>query len=163
MSEMVAGAAGLRISDILTPELVVANMAARDKKAALQELCEPLTKANPELDRESMVRILLDRERLGSTGVGEGVAIPHGKLSGIKSLLAVFGRSLDGVDFASLDDKPAHLFFVLFAPEDAAAMHLKALARISRLLKNAAFRKRLMEADGAAGILEAIAEEESRF
>lgn len=163
MSEMVAAAGGLRISDLLNPELVVAQMTARDKKAALTELCEPLAKAHPELDREDMVRILLDRERLGSTGVGDGVAIPHGKLHGITSLLAVFGRSTDGVDFASLDDRPAHLFFVLFAPEDAAAMHLKALARISRLLKNASFRTRLLEADGAEGVLAAIAEEESRF
>ena len=82
---------------------------------------------------------------------------------GIKGLVASFGRSKQGIDFAALDDKPAHLFFVLFAPANAAAMHLKALARISRLLKNAAFREKLLEAEGAPGILEAIAAEESRF
>ena len=153
----------MRIIDLLDTDLVLPEMQATEKTEALAELCEPLAAQHPSLDKEAMVRVLLDRERLGSTGIGEGVAIPHGKLPGATGLLAAFGRSRAGVDFAALDDRPAHLFFVLFAPEDAAALHLKALARISRLLKSPGFRQRLMDAADAEEILRAIAEEESKI
>ncbi len=153
----------MRIIDLLDADLVVPDMQATEKKAALAELCEPLAAKHASLDKEAMVRVLLDRERLGSTGIGEGVAIPHGKLPGATELLASFGRSKRGIDFDALDNKPAHLFFVLFAPEDAAALHLKALARISRLLKSPAFREALMEAPDAQAILHAIAAEEDKI
>ncbi|MDH4267535.1 MAG: PTS sugar transporter subunit IIA, partial [Deltaproteobacteria bacterium] len=99
-----------------------------------------------------LMEILLERESLGSTGIGEGVAIPHGKSKEVKRLLASFGRSLAGMDFQAMDGKPTHLFFLLVAPENSAGIHLKALARISRLMKDNVFRKRLMEVNSGEEI-----------
>src|SRR5690349_14921456 len=101
------------------------------------------------LDAERLFDTLLEREKISSTAIGEGVAIPHGKLNGSRKLTGLFARSLRGANFESLDGGPTHLFFVLLAAEDSAADHLKALARISRLLKNGSFRARLMEGETA--------------
>jgi PTS system nitrogen regulatory IIA component len=109
------------------------------------------------------VQALEDRERLNSTALGEGVAIPHGKLAGVKRVLAAFGRSSQGVDFSSLDGKPTHLFFLLVAPEDSAGAHLKALARISRLLKDQGFRAKLLRASDARELYRTIREEDEKY
>ena len=100
---------------------------------------------------------------MGSTGIGYGVAIPHGKLKKLDCLVVVFGRSVVGIDFQSLDSKPAHLFFLILAPEDSTAAHLKILARISKLLKDPSFRKKLLTAPSSDDIFNAIAEEEGKF
>jgi PTS system nitrogen regulatory IIA component len=105
----------------------------------------------------------LEREKLGSTGIGDGIAIPHGKMKGIEELVTSFGRSIKGVDFESIDNKPTHLFFLLVAPENSAGVHLKALARISRLLKDSGFRNRLMEASDRQDLFRIIAEEDEKF
>jgi PTS system nitrogen regulatory IIA component len=107
--------------------------------------------------------VLLEREKISTTAIGEGVAIPHGKLPGVERVLGVFARSPQGVDFASLDGGPTHLFFVLVAPENAAADHLKALARISRLLKDEPFRRRLMVGQTSQELFNIIAEEDEKF
>ena len=107
--------------------------------------------------------VLLERERISTTAIGEGVAIPHGKLPGVERVLGVFARSLQGVDFSSLDGGPTHLFFVLIAPESAAADHLKALARISRLLKDETFRRRLLTGQTGEELYRIIAEEDDKF
>jgi len=129
----------------------------------IAELAGVLANEYREIDRERLIQALEDRERLNSTALGDGVAIPHGKLPGLKRVLAAFGRSRLGVDFQSLDGKPTHLFFLLVAPEDSAGAHLKALARISRLLKDERFRARLMEAGGAHDLFETIREEDDRY
>ena len=98
----------------------------------------------------------------GSTAIGDGIAIPHGKLAGVSSIIGVFGRHVRGVDFDSLDGGPTHLFFLLVAPEDSASLHLKALARVSRLMKDPAFRERLSSAPDAAEIFRLIKEEDAR-
>src|SRR2546428_630433 len=116
-----------------------------------------------EVDRAKLVQALEDREKLNSTALGEGVAIPHGKLPGLRRVIAAFGRSPLGVDFSSLDGKPTHLFFLLVAPEDSAGAHLKALARISRLLKDESFRQRLMRATTAADLYRTIREEDDKY
>ncbi len=116
-----------------------------------------------ELDKQKVLDVLRERERISTTAIGEGVAIPHGKLPGVDRVLAVFARSPEGVDFASLDGAPTHLFFSLIAPENAAADHLKALARISRLLKDEVFRKRLMQAKNEQELYNIIAEEDDKF
>ena len=152
--------ASMSISALLNEGVVVSDMTARDKKSALAELCDCLAEQRADLDRARMVSVLLDRERLGSTGIGHGVAIPHGKLPEIDSLVTGFGRSMEGVDFSSVDDSPAHLFFVLFAPAAASRVHLDALAKISRILQDTDVRAKLMKAEGAQGILETIAEAE---
>jgi PTS system nitrogen regulatory IIA component len=104
--------------------------------------------------------VLQERERLGSTGIGDGVAIPHGKLKTLDRLLISFGRSRTGIDFDSMDSKPAHLFFLLVAPEESVGVHLKTLARISKLLKNPEVRRRLIDGGNANDLFRIIADEE---
>ncbi len=122
------------------------ELKARNKKEVLEELCGRIVELYPKLDRDRIVGILLDREKLGSTGVGEGVAIPHGKLGDLNRLIACFGRSPQGLDFQAVDRMPVRLFFLLLAPENCAGAHLKALARISRLLKRPNLREELLAA-----------------
>ena len=122
----------------------------------------PLTAAH-RADGQRLLQVLLDREKLGSTGIGDGVAIPHGKVPGLPALTASFGRSRAGVDFKSIDGKPTHLFFTLFAPENSAGAHLKALARISRIFRNPAFRESIMKAKDAAEIFRLISEEDAKY
>jgi PTS system nitrogen regulatory IIA component len=153
----------MKITDILGENLVVAALEGRNKAEVIEELAGVVAEANPEIDRDRLIQALEDRERLNSTALGEGVAIPHGKLPGLKRVVAAFGRSLPGVDFQSLDGKPTHLFFLLVAPEDSAGAHLKALARISRLLKDETFRARLMQAPDAAALYETIRTEDDKY
>jgi nitrogen PTS system EIIA component len=149
----------MKILDILAPEAVVPEMRATTKPEALKELADRLAAMHPTIDGARLVQILSDRESLGSTAIGEGIAIPHGKLPGVSNVLAAFGRSPQGIDFDSLDGKPTRLFFLLVAPEDSAGIHLKALARVSRLLKDKGFRDRLA-AGGTREQLFAIVKEE---
>jgi PTS system nitrogen regulatory IIA component len=153
----------MKIEDILSEELVLPDLNAGTKTDALVELSTAVARQHSELDRLRLVQALEDRERLNSTALGDGVAIPHGKLPGIKRVFAAFARSVKGIDFHSLDGKPTHLFFLLVAPEDSAGAHLKALARISRLLKDEGFRARLMQAPDAHALFETIREEDARY
>lgn len=153
----------MKIEDILAEELVIPALTARNKADVLEELAGVVSSIHPELDRTRLVQALEDRERLNSTALGDGVAIPHGKLPGLKRVFAAFGRSRQGVDFQSLDGKPTHLFFLLVAPEDSAGAHLKALARISRLLKDESFRVRLLQAADQHELWTTIREEDSRY
>ena len=153
----------MKITDFLSVQSVIPALAGREKKMVLQEMADWLASNHKSLDRNKVLEILLEREKISTTAIGEGVAIPHGKLAGVERVLGVFARSPDGVDFASLDGGRTHLFFVLIAPENAAADHLKALARISRLLKDEAFRHRLMEGKTSQDIFQIIAEEDQKF
>ena len=153
----------MKILDVLKRESIVADLKAKDKRGVLEELVGDLVLKAEGLDKERLLEILLEREKLGSTGIGYGVAIPHGKLKNIDCLVVAFGRSVVGIDFQSLDNKPAHLFFLILAPEDSTAAHLKILARISKLLKDPSFRKRLLIAPSSDDIYNAIAEEEEKF
>jgi PTS system nitrogen regulatory IIA component len=153
----------MKVTDILQESSVVAALAGRSKAEVIEELAGVLANEYREIDRQRLIQALEDRERLNSTALGDGVAIPHGKLPGLKRVLAAFGRSRLGVEFQSLDGKPTHLFFLLVAPEDSAGAHLKALARISRLLKDERFRARLMEAGDAHDLFETIREEDGRY
>jgi nitrogen PTS system EIIA component len=153
----------MKIEDILAQDLVLPDLAGRSKTDVRIELATAVARQHPELDRERLVQALEDRERLNSTALGDGVAIPHGKLSGIKRVFAAFARSKQGVDFHSLDGEPTHLFFLLVAPEDSAGAHLKALARISRLLKDENFRARLMQAPDATALFDTIRQEDARY
>ena len=150
----------MKILDNLNFQAIVPELKATDKNGVLNELSAVLAEVSG-ASQEEVVRVLLDRERLGSTGIGGGVAIPHGKLQSLDSLLLAFGRSREGVDFEAMDGKPTHLFFLLLAPEDSTGGHLKMLARISRLLKDSVFRESLMNA-GNENDLYAIFEQEDR-
>jgi PTS system nitrogen regulatory IIA component len=136
----------MKLSEIIEEDDIISDLKAKDKKEVLEELVEAISSHEPTLDKGSLVRVLLDRERLGSTGIGDGVAIPHGKFHGIRHPIISFGRSRRGLDFDSMDGEPAFLFFLLVAPENSASVHLETLAKIARILKSSSFRKVLMEA-----------------
>jgi PTS system nitrogen regulatory IIA component len=153
----------MKIAEFLREDLILPELRATDKASVLREICESISRVNPQLPAPRLSEVLLEREKLGSTGVGDGVAIPHGKLSTLNGLLAAFGRSRSGIDFQAIDGKPTYLFFVLFAPENSAGIHLKALARISRLFKTPAFRTAVMEAKDAAAIHKQISEEDAKY
>jgi PTS system nitrogen regulatory IIA component len=138
----------MKISDFLNPELILSELAARSKEEVLLELADHIARNFPGVPTEELLRILKERERLGSTGIGDGFAIPHGKSKHIDRMIISFGRSRAGISFDSMDGKPAHYFFVLIAPENSAGDHLKALAKISRFLKNSLFKEGLARAKG---------------
>ena len=152
----------MKILDTLEQGAIIGELNASDKKGVLEELTAPLAPASG-VNHEEMVRVLLERERLGSTGIGGGIAIPHGKLKSIESLLMGFGRSRQGVDFEAMDGKPAHIFFLLLAPEDSTGAHLKMLARLSQLLKNSVFKELLMNAADWRELYTVIEKEDQDF
>jgi len=153
----------VKITDFLTVQTVIPTLVNKDKQGVLDEMAEWLAASYQNLDKKNVLEVLLARERISTTAIGEGVAIPHGKLPGVERVLGVFARSPQGVDFASLDGGLTHLFFVLIAPENAAADHLKALARISRLLKDETFRRRLLAGQTSQELFKIIAEEDDKF
>ncbi len=124
----------MKIIDLLAPNCILANLQATNKKGVLEELAKTLAPGTDGLSLQAVMEVLLDRERLGSTGIGDNIAIPHGKLAQLSRLVLCFGRSIKGVDFDSMDGKPSHLFFMLLAPVNSAGLHLKAQAKISRML-----------------------------
>jgi len=150
----------MKISDILSAELIVPDLQQTAKREVLAELVSHLSAAVEGINAAELLAVLLEREQLGSTGIGDGVAIPHGKLKELKKLLAVFGKRARRVEFNAMDGKPVHLFFLLVAPENSAGVHLKALARLSRLLKNNGFRQKLMDAADALSLYRVIIEED---
>ena len=135
----------MNITDMLKKEFIIEELKSKTKREVLFELSEVFLQGNYNVDSDSMVKVLLEREKLGSTGIGDGIAIPHGKLPGLENLVVSFGRSKEGIEFDSLDGKPVHIFFLLMAPENSAGQHLKALAKISRMLKEETFRNDLMK------------------
>ena len=156
----------MKIAEILTQEMVIPDLAATDKVEALRELSTHMcaTASGAGLSADGVFKALNERERLGSTGVGEGIAIPHAKIPKLTNLVAAFARSRAGVPFDSkIDNVPARLIFVLLVPEDSAGAHLKALARISRLLKSSFFRDRLLAAPDVTAVYQAILEEDAKY
>ncbi|MGP8049361.1 MAG: PTS sugar transporter subunit IIA [Desulfobaccales bacterium] len=153
----------MKILEILTPERILPDLKASNKREVLEELARPITAGGDGLSLPGVVEVLMERERLGSTGIGDHIAIPHGKLPQLSQLQLVFGRSLKGVDFDSMDGKPSNLFFLLLAPVDSAGQHLKTLAKISRMLMSQPFRDSLMKAQGAEEIYRLIAERDAEF
>lgn len=153
----------MKLLDFLQKERLVPDLNARQKEGVLAELAEVLVATDVIKNTKEAVQVLQEREKLGSTGIGEGIAIPHGKLKELKDVVAVFGRSRDGVDFDSMDGAPVNLFFLLMAPENSASTHLKALARISRLLKDRAFREELLQAGSREELFEIIAREDEKY
>lgn len=153
----------MKITDILSPDMVIADLKGATKAEVLNELAKALAAKYTEIKLADLTAVLAERERLGSTAIGDGIAIPHGKLRGVTKIIGVFGRHIHGVDFDSLDGGPSQLFFVLVAPEDSASLHLKALARVSRLLKDGAFRSRLLAAKDSAELYSLIKQEDSKY
>ncbi len=152
----------LEINDVLKKESVIPNLYSKTKSDVIRELSDKVATIYPNFNRENLISVLLEREKLCSTAVDEGVAIPHGKMSGISSIIVAFGRSIEGIDFESLDGNPTHLFILLIAPENSSGVHLKLLARISRIFKNPDFRSRITKAGSQDEIYELILQEDAK-
>ena len=152
----------MRILDVLHREAILSDLKAQDKKSILEELVDPIARLK-NADQDELVLVLMERERLGSTGIGSGIGIPHGKLKNLEELVLGFGLSRKGVDFDSMDGRPTHIFFLLMTPENSTGLHLKVLARISKILKNETFRQRLMGASNRDEIYGIIKDEDVDF
>ena len=137
----------MRLYEFLYPACTLSDMTARTKDEAILELAGAAAIAG--LDKDKVYSVLLEREGLGSTAVGSGYAIPHGKMPGLENMILIFARSVAGIDFNAPDGKICHLFFMVLAPEDAAGQHLGLLGSIARLAKDATFKNRLMHAKNA--------------
>lgn len=147
----------MEIADLISAEGVIANLRATSKKQALQDLARRAADLTGETER-AIFEVLIERERLGTTGVGNGIAIPHGKLAGIDRLYGLFARLETPIDFESIDDQQVDLICLLLAPESAGADHLKALARVSRLLRDRTICEKLRGSDNAEAIYALLTE-----
>ena len=156
------GIVKMKICDVLDRKSILPDLKALNKKGILEELVVPVAEIAG-VSQQDLSKVLMERERLGSTGIGGGIGIPHGKMKNLESLVLGFGLSRKGVDFESLDGQPTHIFFLLVTPENSTGLHLKLLARISRILKNDPFKSRLLEAVDTDEIMDIIKEEDEEF
>ncbi len=153
----------MRIIDFLDLSAIEPELTASNKPGVIRELVGLILKVRPDLDPNLLVETLLLREKLQSTGIGDGVAIPHGKTDAVPDLVACVARSRSGVDFQSTDDQPTHLFFTLLVPADKHGLHLKALARVARLVKDPSIREALLEAADAQAMYDILAREDAKL
>ena len=153
----------MKIVPYVTEDRVISELQGTDKLSVLREFSERLVKPCGGASAEHIAQILLDREKMESTGIGDGIAIPHGRMKGLKDFVLSFGRSTKGIDFESSDHKPAHLFFLVLAPENSAAANLQLLSRIVTLLKDHSFKKRLMEAHSPKELFQIISDEDEKY
>ena len=152
----------MKILDVLQKNAILVGLESHDKKGVIEELVTPVAHI-ADVDHENLVRVLMERERLGSTGIGGGIGIPHGKLKSINSLVLGFGLSRKGVDFESIDGRPVYIFFLLVTPENSTGAHLKLLAQISKILKNEPFKQRLLNAADSDEIISIIQDDDEEF
>lgn len=153
----------MKIVDLIKRDMVVPALQATDKRGILEELATYMAGRHARIDRAILSKVLIEREQLASTAIGEGVAIPHGKLGSVGEIVACLGRAPTGVEFDSMDGQPTYLFFVLVAPESSTGAHLKALARISRVFKDPEFRRRLLAAGDAEAMYHVVADEDAKY
>jgi PTS system nitrogen regulatory IIA component len=151
----------MQLEQIFKIEFIKANLSAKNKEEALAEMVSLFIQGGLRIHEAKIMEVLMQRESLGSTGIGDGVAIPHGKIADLNEIVVGFGRSLEGIDYNALDGKPVHLLFLLLAPEDSAGQHLKVLAKISKMLKDVQFRKKLLKAKSQRDLYKIIIEQES--
>jgi len=153
----------MKITDILKKEHIIDNLVSTDKASTLEEISSFLKNKGLVSNKETLLNALMGRELLGSTGIGENVAIPHAKISEIDQIITMFGRSIKGIEFDSLDKKPVHFIYLVLAPMNSSGQHLKVLARISRLLKNKSLRESIISATETNQIYSIIADEDSKY
>ena len=147
----------MEINELISAESVIPNLRASSKKQALQDLARRAADITG-LHERAIFDVLMERERLGTTGVGNGIAIPHGKMANLDRLYGLFARLENSVDFQSIDEQPVDLIFLLLAPESAGADHLKALARVSRLLRDGSDCEKLRGTDDAEALFALLTE-----
>lgn len=155
----------MKITDLIGPKAVCADLKGKSKEEVIKELVDILinTSGLEKKHKNKAFEVLMAREALGSTAIGQGIAIPHGKCDCVKKLVGCIGISKEGINFDSLDGEPAHIFFLLLAPVDSAGPHLKALARISRLLKDKFIRDSLRSVENEKLMLKIIQQEDARL
>lgn len=151
----------MKIVDMLSEDLIIADLRAQTRDEVLSEVVSRIVQWVPEIEPQLALRVLLERERIGSTGIGQGLAIPHARLPELSQPVACLARSRKGVDFKALDGNPTHLFLTLLAPTGAAGFHLKALARASRMFKDGAFRERLLTGEDASVLWSAVVDKDN--
>ncbi len=152
----------MKINQLLKKELIKLNIEAEDKNGAIKELLELMRGSSEIDDVDKFLNDVYEREKLGSTGIGEGIALPHARSQGVKQLIIVFGRSLNGIDFDALDQNPVDLIFLIGTPKEDVGSYLKTLAQLSRLLKKEYFRKQLLNAQSAEEVIEIFEQTESQ-
>ena len=150
----------MTLMDILSAKSVIVDLKGETKEEIIEELVDALEVGEVITNRDKVLQAVLEREKIMSTGIGDGIAIPHGKSDAVARLAAALGTQKRGVDFEALDGEPAHVFFLLVSPANVSGPHIKALARISRLLKNDDFKKKLIDASSAEDIMAVIESEE---
>ena len=153
----------MRIDDILKKDSIIADLVGTNKEEVLREVTDFLQSQGLIKNKEALLNTLIEREKLGSTGIGENVAIPHGKSVELTQIVTVFARSLKGVDFEALDQKPVHFVCMVIAPSNSTGQHLKTLARISRIFKNQNLRDGILKLQNADQIYSLLLEEDSKF
>jgi PTS system nitrogen regulatory IIA component len=154
---LAAGDKKMKVLDVLYKDAILTDLKANDKKGILEEMAHPVATIAG-VNHQELVRVLLEREQLGSTGIGGGIGIPHGKLKNLDKLVLSFGLSRKGVDFDAMDNQLTFLFFLLITPENSTGIHLKLLARISRFLKNEDIKERLFNASNREDVIKTIEE-----
>lgn len=150
----------LRISNFLKPEAIIMEMTATEKLAAIRELVDHMVKKNIAKDREQLFDALAQRENLESTGIGEGVAIPHARTDAVNEVVLLFARSKSGIDFSAIDGKPSHIIFLIASPENKKTEYIMTLAKLSRLLRHGNVREQLKSAQTPNEVLEIIKKNE---
>lgn len=153
----------MRLTDVLKEDFILTDLKSRKKTELLEEMISNISEKVGGLDRKKVLETVIEREKLGTTGIGNGIAIPHGKVKGFDEIRVFFGRSKKGIDFDSMDKMPVYLFFMILAPENSAAAHLKILASISHLFRNQGLRTDLMKAESRSEIYEIIAEADKKI
>lgn len=153
----------MKLADFLELETVIPRLKSDSKEDVIDELSENISKTHTNINHERLVEALLERERLCSTAIDFGVAVPHAKFSGIDDIVIGFGRSIEGIEFESLDNKPSHFFITLIAPEEATGAHIELLTRISKVFKEPDFRSRLMKCETGEEIFESIITEDEKY
>lgn len=153
----------MKIAEILREQCIIADIKGKTKREIIAELVETLEKTRLIEDVETVVNVVMEREKLGSTGIGNGVAVPHGKLKNINNIMCALGRSQKGVDFDAVDRGLVHIFFLVLAPEDSASLHLKVLSRITKILRDQSLRKKVIKLSNTHDIYMSILEEDEKI
>jgi fructose-specific phosphotransferase system IIA component len=153
----------MKLLDLLNKDTIIPDLKSNNKNDVIAELVDKLVEIEKVSDKDAVVSAVLEREKIMSTGIGNGIAIPHGKTDAVDDMVAIYGRSVNGIDFEALDDENAYIFFLLVTPKDMSGPHVKILARISRLLRHDYFREALTKADTVEKIIEIIEDEERKF
>ncbi|NLI79439.1 MAG: PTS transporter subunit EIIA [Candidatus Riflebacteria bacterium] len=150
----------MELTEFISPQLIKLELTSTKKLEAIKELIGLIDGAGFLTDAEAFLKSVLEREKVGSTGIGKGIAIPHSRTSAVREVVVAIGRSLPGIEFEALDNRPVHLIFLIAAPVESGGLYLKALARLSRLLRYQEFRNELMEAKSVEDVIKIISAEE---